>query len=117
MGCKPSCVVSLPLELPSGRKPLACIAGFPAYEFSLARKARILVRRLSKNAKTRTFICFATGRGFKKIKKNNPRDENFQKKVSQKQQKLLTNNSECVMIILGSARAREGRGCSRHGVI
>ena len=75
-------------------------------EFSLARKARILVRTLSKNAKTRTFICFATVRG---VKKNNPRDENFQKKVSQKQQKLLTNNSECVMIIPDSARAREGR--------
>ena len=80
MGCKPRCVVLLPLELPSGRKPLACIAGFPAYEFSLARKARILVRRLSKNAKTRTFICFATVRGFKKNQKKIIREMKIFKK-------------------------------------
>ena len=35
-------------------------------EFSLARKARILVRTLSKNAKTRTLIGYATARGFRK---------------------------------------------------
>ena len=35
-------------------------------EFSLARKARILVRTLSKNAKTRALIGHATARGFRK---------------------------------------------------